>query len=150
MKVLCKRIGDHTLPLPSLGSEGAAGYDLRANLGEGDFLELRPGETRLIPTGFAYATPSAMAMYLLPRSGLGHKNGIVLGNLVGLIDPDFRDQVFVSAWNRGSHWRPFRINHGDRVAQAVFLPRLTPELVEVDELDATERGAGGFGSTGRG
>ena len=111
-------------------------------------MDLRPGLTFLIPTGFAYAIPPDMAMYLLPRSGLGHKHGIVLGNLVGLIDSDFRDQVFVSAWNRASSWEPFRINHGDRIAQAVFLPRLTPEIVEVDELDSTERGTGGFGSTG--
>lgn len=144
LKILDARIGKE-FPLPRYGTEGAAGLDLLACLNEA--LTLKPGDTQLIPTGIAIhiANPSLAAM-LLPRSGLGHKHGIVLGNLVGLIDSDYQGQVFVSCWNRGH--TAFTIEPGDRIAQMVFVPVAQVEFEVVPEFDATRRGAGGFGHTG--
>jgi deoxyuridine 5'-triphosphate nucleotidohydrolase len=145
IKALDARLGKE-FPLPDYATSGSAGMDLRACLDE--TLVLPPGETRLIPTGFAmHMGDSGMAAVILPRSGLGHKHGIVLGNLVGLIDSDYQGQVFVSCWNRSN--LPFTIEPGDRIAQLVFLPvaRVAWELV--DEFEESHRGGGGFGHTGR-
>lgn len=110
-------------------------------------LEINPGETSLIPSGFAiHVEDTGMAAVLLPRSGLGHKKGIVLGNLVGLIDSDYQGQVFVSCWNRGQE--SFTINPGDRIAQMVFMPVVQAEFEIVDDFDESHRGEGGFGHTG--
>jgi dUTP pyrophosphatase len=132
--------------MPNYATPGSAGLDLRACL-DGP-LTLGPGETRLIPTGLAIhlADPGFAAM-ILPRSGLGHKHGIVLGNLVGLIDSDYQGQLMVSCWNRGQ--TAFRIDPLERIAQLVIVPVVQAELVVVDSFDASTRGAGGFGSTGR-
>jgi deoxyuridine 5'-triphosphate nucleotidohydrolase len=119
--------------------------DLRACLDEA--LTIAPGETRLIPTGFAmHMQDSGMAAVILPRSGLGHKHGIVLGNLVGLIDSDYQGQVFVSCWNRSESG--FVVEPGARIAQMVFLPVVQPQWERVDEFDSSDRGGGGFGHTG--
>ena len=130
---------------PHYATPGSAGLDLRAALDAP--LEIRPGETHLIPTGIAIhlADPGLAAM-ILPRSGLGHKHGIVLGNLVGLIDSDYQGQIMVSTWNRGQ--TAFVINPLDRLAQLVVVPVLQVAFNVVDEFSASERGAGGFGSTG--
>jgi dUTP pyrophosphatase len=145
VKVLDRRIGDR-FPLPRYATDGAAGMDLHACLDE--HLHIAPGETHLIPTGIAMHMDDAnMAAVLLPRSGLGHKHGIVLGNLVGLIDSDYQGQVLVSVWNRGN--QPFTIEPGDRIAQMVFVPVIQAEFEVVDEFVASSRGAGGFGSSGR-
>jgi len=130
---------------PHYASPGAAGLDLRAALEAP--LTIRPGETHLIPTGMAIhlADPGLAAM-ILPRSGLGHKHGIVLGNLVGLIDSDYQGQIMVSTWNRGQE--AFTINPLDRLAQLVVVPVLQVAFNVVDEFVASDRGAGGFGSTG--
>ncbi len=145
VKVLDRRVGER-FPLPRYATEGAAGMDLHACLDE--HLHIAPGETHLIPTGIAiHMDDASMAAVLLPRSGLGHKHGIVLGNLVGLIDSDYQGQVFVSVWNRGN--QPFTIEPGDRIAQMVFVPVIQAEFEVVDEFVATARGAGGFGSSGR-
>jgi dUTP pyrophosphatase len=133
--------------LPAYETPGSAGMDLRAMLDSKE-IELWPGKTTLIPTGIAIATPSDVAAVLLPRSGLGHKHGIVLGNLVGLIDSDYRDQLFVSCWNRNSDGGPYKIKQGERIAQMVFVPVLSANLVITDDWDETKR-AGGFGHTGR-
>jgi dUTP pyrophosphatase len=132
--------------LPAYATLGAAGLDLRACL-EGP-LVLNPGQTELIPTGIAIhlADPGYAAM-ILPRSGLGHKHGIVLGNLVGLIDSDYQGQLFVSCWNRGQ--TAFTINPMERIAQLVVVPVVQAEFNIVDEFADSERGAGGFGSTGK-
>ena len=145
LKILDERIGT-TFPLPHYATDGAAGMDLRACLQES--LELLPGETRLIPTGIAVhiADPS-LAAVLLPRSGLGHKHGIVLGNLVGLIDSDYQGQVFVSCWNRGAN--PFVIEVGERLAQMVFVPVAQVAFELVEEFQTSHRGEGGFGHSGR-
>ncbi len=145
LKILDPRIGKE-LPLPTYATEGSAGMDLRACLDEA--LEIKPGETQLIPTGLAIhiADPS-LAAVLLPRSGLGHKHGIVLGNLVGLIDSDYQGQLFVSCWNRSD--TPFTINVGERMAQMVFVPVVQAGFEIVDEFDSSDRGAGGFGHSGR-
>lgn len=148
MTVLCKRIGDHALPVPAYATEGAAAVDLRAHI-PGDPLVLRPGDENLISTGFAMQIPDHLALYLLPRSGLGVSGGIVLGNLVGLIDPDYRGAVQVALWYRRDEGPEVTICNGDRICQAALLPRVVAEFVEVGELTATERGAGGFGSSGR-
>jgi len=111
-------------------------------------LELAPGETELIPTGIAiHIGDPSLAAVILPRSGLGHKHGIVLGNLVGLIDSDYQGQLFVSCWNRGS--QPFRVEIGERIAQLVLLPVVRAVFEQVEEFDQSERGAGGFGHSGR-
>ena len=145
LKILDPRLGE-AFPLPDYATEGAAGMDLRAMLDAP--LELEPGQTELIPTGIAIhiADPS-LAAVILPRSGLGHKHGIVLGNLVGLIDSDYQGQLFVSCWNRGSD--RFRIEIGERIAQLVLLPVVRAVFERVDEFDQSERGAGGFGHSGR-
>ncbi|MDZ7654736.1 MAG: dUTP diphosphatase [Sulfurimicrobium sp.] len=132
--------------LPAYATPGAAGLDLRACLAEA--LVLNPGQTELIPTGIAIhlADPGYAAM-ILPRSGLGHKHGIVLGNLVGLIDSDYQGQLFVSCWNRGQ--TAFTINPMERIAQLVVVPVVQAQFNIVDEFADSERGAGGFGSTGK-
>lgn len=144
LKILDARIGGE-FPLPHYATEGSAGMDLRACIDEP--LELKPGQTELIPSGIAIHMQDAkMAATLLPRSGLGHKHGVVLGNLVGLIDSDYQGQVFVSCWNRGD--TTFTIEPGERIAQMVFVPVIQAAFEVVDEFDASERGAGGFGHTG--
>jgi len=145
LKILDSRLGD-TFPLPDYATDGSAGMDLRAML-DGP-LELQPGQTELIPTGIAIhiADPS-LAAVILPRSGLGHKHGIVLGNLVGLIDSDYQGQLYVSCWNRGSS--TFRVEVGERIAQLVLIPVVRAVFEQVDEFDETDRGVGGFGHSGR-
>jgi len=145
VKILDSRIGD-TFPLPTYATPGSAGMDLRACLDTA--LTLEPGQTELIPTGISIhiADPSLCAM-ILPRSGLGHKHGIVLGNLVGLIDSDYQGQLFVSCWNRGQ--TTFSMEPGERIAQLVLVPVVQAEFELVDEFTDTERGEGGFGSSGR-
>jgi len=144
LKILDTRIGTQ-FPLPRYGTEGAAGLDLVACLHEP--LTLKPGDTQLIPTGIAiHIGDPGLAAMLLPRSGLGHKHGIVLGNLVGLIDSDYQGQVFVSCWNRGQ--AAFTIEPGDRIAQMVFVPVTQAEFEIVQEFEESRRGAGGFGHTG--
>ncbi len=144
LKVLDTRLGSD-FPLPRYATDGSAGIDLRACVEQAVALE--PGETELIPTGLAVhiADPSLAAM-ILPRSGLGHKHGIVLGNLVGLIDSDYQGQVFVSCWNRGRD--TFVIEPGLRLAQMVFVPVVQAEFEIVEEFSESKRGAGGFGHTG--
>ncbi len=144
LKILDPRLGSD-YPLPNYATEGAAGIDLRAMV-DGP-VALAPGETQLIGTGIAIhiGDPGVAAM-LLPRSGLGHKHGIVLGNLVGLIDSDYQGEVMVSCWNRGSD--RFQIEPGERLAQMVFVPVLQASFNVVDEFSPTIRGAGGFGHTG--
>ena len=145
LKILDPRIGNE-FPLPHYATDGSAGMDMRACL-DGP-LELAPGDTHLIPTGLAiHVADTGLAAILLPRSGLGHKHGIVLGNLVGLIDSDYQGQVFVSCWNRGA--KPFIVEPGERVAQMVIVPVVRAEFDIVEDFDTSERGAGGFGHTGR-
>ncbi len=145
LKILDSRLGAE-FPLPDYATEGSAGMDLRAMLEAP--LELAPGETELIPTGIAiHIGDPSLAAVILPRSGLGHKHGIVLGNLVGLIDSDYQGQLYVSCWNRGK--APFRIEIGERIAQLVLLPVVRAVFEQVDEFDQSERGAGGFGHSGR-
>lgn len=130
---------------PHYATPGSAGLDLRAAIDAP--LEIKPGETRLIPTGMAiHIADPAYAALILPRSGLGHKHGIVLGNLVGLIDSDYQGELMVSTWNRGSE--PFTLNPLDRLAQLVIVPVMQAQFRVVDEFAASERGTGGFGSTG--
>lgn len=145
VKVLDSRLGTD-FPLPRYATDGAAGLDLRAMLDAP--LELAPGAAELLPTGMAVhiADPGVAAM-VLPRSGLGHRHGIVLGNLVGLIDSDYQGPLMVSCWNRGD--APFRIEVGERIAQLVLVPVLRAELTLVADFAASERGVGGFGHTGR-
>jgi len=145
LKILDSRLGD-TIELPDYATTGSAGLDLRACLDEN--IILAPGETTLIPTGLAiHIDDPSLAAVLLPRSGLGHKHGIVLGNLVGLIDSDYQGQVFVSCWNRGQ--TPFEIVVGERIAQMVFVPVVQVGFEHVEEFTSSERGTGGFGHTGR-
>ncbi|MBD3633369.1 MAG: dUTP diphosphatase [Methylophaga sp.] len=145
LKILDSRLGD-SIELPNYATAGSAGLDLRACLDEP--VTLNPGETLLIPTGLAiHIDDPSLAAVLLPRSGLGHKHGIVLGNLVGLIDSDYQGQVFVSCWNRGD--TAFEINIGERIAQMVFIPVVQVGFEQVDEFTTSERGSGGFGHTGR-
>lgn len=144
-KVLDSRIGNE-FPLPAYATSGSAGMDLRACLNEP--LTLNPGQTELIPTGLAiHIGDPNLAAVILPRSGLGHKNGIVLGNLVGLLDSDYQGQLMISCWNRGQ--TSFVIAPGERIAQLVFVPVLQVELAAVDDFDQSARGAGGFGHSGR-
>lgn len=144
LKILDARIGA-SFPLPRYGTEGAAGLDMIACLDNP--LVLKPGDTHLIPTGVAiHIGDQGLAAVLLPRSGLGHKHGIVLGNLVGLIDSDYQGQIFVSCWNRGQ--QAFTIEPGDRIAQMVFVPVVKAEFEIVTDFDASQRGSGGFGHTG--
>jgi dUTP pyrophosphatase len=144
LKILDERLG-REFPLPEYTTAGAAGLDLRACLH--DALRIQPGETRLIPTGFAlHIADPGLAALLLPRSGLGHKHGIVLGNLVGLIDSDYQGEVMVSCWNRGD--TAFEIQPGDRLAQMVIVPVVQVQFEIVSDFDRSERADGGFGSTG--
>ena len=132
-------------PLPAYATDGSAGLDLRACLDAP--LVLAPGRAELIPTGIAiHLEDPSLAAVILPRSGLGHKHGIVLGNLVGLIDSDYQGQLMVSCWNRGAE--PFTVRAGERIAQLVIAPVSRAEWQVVNELPGTARGAGGFGSTG--
>jgi deoxyuridine 5'-triphosphate nucleotidohydrolase len=145
LKVLDERLG-RDFPLPEYATGGSAGLDLRACL-DGP-LVLAPGQTELVPTGLAiHIDDPGLAAVLLPRSGLGHRNGIVLGNLVGLIDSDYQGQVFVSAWNRSQ--QAFTIQPGDRIAQMVILPVVRAHFEIVTSFEATARGEGGFGHSGR-
>ncbi|MDA0271629.1 MAG: dUTP diphosphatase [Proteobacteria bacterium] len=146
VKILNSRIGDE-IPLPSYSTPGSAGMDLRACLDES--LNLAPGDTSLIPTGIAiFVENPAYAALILPRSGLGHKHGIVLGNLVGLIDSDYQGELMISAWNRGAS--TFTIEPGDRIAQLVVVPVQQIKFSVVSEFSSTDRGTGGFGSSGLG
>jgi dUTP pyrophosphatase len=143
LKLLDARIADH---LPAYATPGSAGLDLRACLDAP--LLLQPGGAALIPTGLAiHIGDPGLAAMLLPRSGLGHKHGIVLGNLVGLIDSDYQGPLMVSCWNRGAE--PFTVQPMERIAQMVIVPVVQARFVRVDEFAASSRGAGGFGSTGK-
>jgi len=145
VRVLDARIGAE-FPLPAYATGGSAGLDLRACLAKP--LELAPGRAELIPTGLAiHVEDPGLAAMILPRSGLGHRHGIVLGNLVGLIDSDYQGQLMVSCWNRGAE--PFTVNPGERIAQLVVVPVVQVELQVVGEFAASERGAGGFGHSGQ-
>ncbi len=144
VKILDPRVG-HEFPMPEYATNGSAGMDLRAILD--DDKELLPGETLLIPTGIAiHIANNKMAAVILPRSGLGHKHGIVLGNLVGLIDSDYQGQLFVSCWNRGN--TSFVIRPGERIAQLVFVPIVQANFNIVESFEQSDRGDGGFGHTG--
>lgn len=145
LKILDARIGTE-YPLPHYATSESAGLDLRACLDK--TLSIAPGETQLIPTGIAiYIGDPQMAAVILPRSGLGHKHGIVLGNLVGLIDADYQGPLMVSCWNRGN--ATYNIEPGDRIAQLVFLPIARAQFEVVTEFQETARGAGGFGHSGK-
>lgn len=145
VKILDQRIGKE-FPLPTYATAGSAGLDLRALIDES--FEIKPNETKLIPTGLSvYIADPNLAAIILPRSGLGHKHGIVLGNLVGLIDSDYQGQLMVSVWNRGSE--SFKIEVGDRIAQLVFVPVVQAEFNLVQDFQQTERGEGGFGHSGK-
>ncbi len=143
IKILDTRLKEQ---LPAYATKGSAGLDLRACIDE--VMTLAPGETELIPAGIAIhlADPTFAAM-ILPRSGLGHKHGIVLGNLVGLIDSDYQGQIFVSCWNRGQ--TAFQLNPMERIAQLVVVPVVQLEFNVVEEFEQSDRGEGGFGSTGK-
>jgi len=145
LKILDSRIGQE-FPLPNYATSGSAGMDLRALLDQET--SLSPGETLLIPTGLAiHIEDPQLAAMILPRSGLGHKHGIVLGNLVGLIDSDYQGQLFVSCWNRGQN--EFTIIPGDRIAQLIFVPIIQTQFEIVDNFAQSHRGDGGFGHTGK-
>jgi len=147
MKMIDVRILDERLrgQLPQYATPGSAGLDLRACINAP--LALEPGQAELIPSGIAiHLADSGLAAVILPRSGLGHKHGIVLGNLVGLIDSDYQGQIFVSTWNRGS--APFTVNPMERLAQLVVVPVVQVGFNVVEDFDTSRRGAGGFGSTG--
>jgi dUTP pyrophosphatase len=146
VRILDARIGKE-FPLPQYATAGSAGLDLRACLDKP--LVLEPGKAELLPTGLSiYVEDPGLAAVILPRSGLGHKHGIVLGNLVGLIDSDYQGQLMVSVWNRGRE--PYTVQPGERVAQLVVVPVVQVELQIVEDFSATDRGAGGFGHSGRG
>lgn len=145
LKILDPRLG-REFPLPEYATEGSAGLDLRACLDAP--LELAPGQSELVPTGLAiHLDDPGLAAMLLPRSGLGHKHGIVLGNLVGLIDSDYQGQVYVSAWNRSE--KAFTLQPGERLAQMVVVPVVRARFEIVEDFAASARGAGGFGHSGR-
>jgi len=144
LKILDSRLGD-TIPLPHYATDGSAGLDMRAVIDEVVIVE--PGETVLIPTGLAiHIGDPGLAAVLLPRSGLGHKHGLVLGNLTGLIDSDYQGQVFISCWNRGS--KSYEIQPGERIAQMLFVPVEQIQFNVVEDFEDSERGAGGFGHSG--
>jgi len=144
LRILDPRLG-RDFPLPDYATSGSAGVDLRACV-DGD-VTIRPGQTVLVPTGMAvHIADQGLAAVILPRSGLGHKHGIVLGNLVGLIDSDYQGPLMVSCWNRGSE--PFVLEPGTRLAQMVIVPVVQVAFEVVDQFHASERGAGGFGHTG--
>lgn len=145
VRILDPRVGTE-FPLPTYATAGSAGLDLRACL-DADLL-LEPGRAELIPTGLAiYVEDPGLAAVVLPRSGLGHKHGVVLGNLVGLIDSDYQGQLMVSCWNRGRE--PFTVRPGERIAQLVVVPVVQVDLQIVQDFSTSARGAGGFGSSGR-
>lgn len=145
LKILDARLGSD-IPLPEYATNGSAGLDLRACLDHDTIV--KPNETLLIPTGLAiYIDDPSLAAILLPRSGLGHMHGIVLGNLVGLIDSDYQGQVFVSCWNRSTS--AFTIAVGERIAQMVFVPIVQVKFEQVESFTASARGDGGFGHTGQ-
>lgn len=145
LKILDSRIGD-TIPLPAYATPGSAGLDLRVCIDAP--MQIAPQETVLLPTGIAiYIASPDLAAVILPRSGLGHKHGIVLGNLVGLIDSDYQGELKISCWNRNADH--FTVNPGDRIAQLVFLPVVQASFTVVDAFTETDRGEGGFGSSGR-
>ncbi|MEQ1067064.1 dUTP diphosphatase [Acinetobacter sp. XH1741] len=145
VKLLDPRLGKEW-PLPSYATAGSAGLDLRACVDEA--IEIEPGQTVLVKTGMAiYIHDVNFAGLILPRSGLGHKHGIVLGNLVGLIDSDYQGELMVSVWNRGQ--TTFRLEPGERLAQYVLVPVVQAEFEQVTEFEETSRGAGGFGHTGK-
>jgi dUTP pyrophosphatase len=144
LRILNERIG-RDFPLPERGTQGSAGVDLRACLETA--LQLMPGQCELIPTGIAiHIEDPGLAAMILPRSGLGHKHGIVLGNLVGLIDSDYQGELMVSCWNRGA--AAFRIEPGERIAQLIIVPVVPAEFEVVESFVDSSRGAGGFGHTG--
>jgi len=144
LKVLDPRVGDG-IPLPHYATDGSAGLDMRACID--DVLVVEPGVTVLVPTGLAiHIGDPGLAAVLLPRSGLGHKHGLVLGNLTGLIDSDYQGQVFVSIWNRGS--TTYEIQPGERIAQMVFVPVEQVRFEVVEEFESSRRGDGGFGHSG--
>jgi dUTP pyrophosphatase len=145
LKILDERLGKK-IPLPKRGTEGSAGVDLRACIASP--LELTPGACELIPSGLAiYLGDSKLAAMILPRSGLGHKHGVVLGNLVGLIDSDYQGELLISCWNRGS--KTFSIQPGERIAQLIVVPVIQAEFEMVEEFTESARGKQGFGHTGR-
>lgn len=145
VRILDPRLGTE-FPMPDYATAGSAGVDLRACLDEA--LTLAPGDCELLPTGMAiHIGDPGLAAVILPRSGLGHKHGIVLGNLVGLIDSDYQGQLMVSCWNRGD--TTFTVEPGERIAQMVLVPVVRAALEVVEDFEASERGAGGFGSSGR-
>ncbi|AYA41531.1 dUTP diphosphatase [Xenorhabdus nematophila] len=145
VKILDPRIGQE-FPLPTYATPGSAGLDLRACLDNA--VALAPGQTELLPTGIAiHIADEQLAAVILPRSGLGHKHGVVLGNLVGLIDSDYQGQLMVSVWNRGD--KMFTIEPGERIAQMVFVPVVQTEFNLVEDFETSERGSGGFGHSGR-
>ena len=144
LKILDPRVGKE-IELPAYATDGSAGLDLRACIDEP--LAVQPGETHLVPTGFAmHINDPGLAAVLLPRSGLGHKHGLVLGNLTGLIDSDYQGQVFVSCWNRGG--KTYTIKPGERICQMVFVPVVQASFSVVEEFGQSERGEGGFGHSG--
>ena len=144
LKILDARVGD-SIPLPHYATDGSAGLDMRACIDAP--VSVAPGETVLVPTGVAiHVADPKLAAVLLPRSGLGHKHGLVLGNLTGLIDSDYQGQVFISCWNRGSN--SYQIKPGERIAQMVFVPVEQVEFRVVEEFEESDRGAGGFGHSG--
>lgn len=144
LKILDPRLGD-TIPLPHYATDGSAGLDMRAVIDE--VVTVEPGETVLIPTGLAiHIGDPGLAAVLLPRSGLGHKHGLVLGNLTGLIDSDYQGQVFISCWNRGS--KSYEIQPGERIAQMLFVPVEQVQFNVVEDFEDSARGAGGFGHSG--
>ena len=145
LKILDPRIGD-SIPLPHYATGGSAGMDMRACIDEA--LTVAPGETVLVPTGLAiHVADPGLAAVLLPRSGLGHKHGLVLGNLTGLIDSDYQGQVFISCWNRSA--TSYEVQPAERIAQMVFVPVEQVELKVVEEFASSDRGAGGFGHSGK-
>ena len=146
LKILDPRIGD-SIALPHYATDGSAGLDMRACIDEA--MTIKPGQTELIPTGLAiHIGDPGLAAVLLPRSGLGHKHGLVLGNLTGLIDSDYQGQVFISCWNRGSN--AYTIDPGERIAQMVFVPVEQVGFDVVEEFTESDRGDGGFGHSGTG
>jgi dUTP pyrophosphatase len=145
LQILDPRIGD-AIPLPHYATGGSAGLDMRACIDAP--LTVVPGDTTLVPTGLAiHIADSALAAVLLPRSGLGHKHGLVLGNLTGLIDSDYQGQVFISCWNRSSN--PYEIQPGERIAQMVFIPVEQVQFEVVESFEDSSRGDGGFGHSGQ-
>ena len=145
LKILDPKIGE-SIPLPQIATEGSAGMDMRACIDSE--LIVSSGDTVLVPTGIAiHIADNNLAAVLLPRSGLGHKHGLVLGNLTGLIDSDYQGQIFISCWNRGE--KAYKINPGDRIAQMVFIPVEQVKFDVVDNFKESDRGEGGFGHSGK-